>query len=165
MQPPESTRFQKGRSGNPHGRPRRNRLAADIESIFSQTFDLAIAGKRRKVALTEALVWRMSDLALKGDKKAAHAISKFAEKASLVQATPARPRITEICHIIITPSYMLAKMGALKNVDNRWLIESWILKEALMHKPDAPAAIDLSILAESVVDKEFLSELVGARAA
>ncbi len=163
--PPKCNRFRKNQSGNPQGRPKKTRLTADIESIFNQIFDLAINGERIKATLTEALVWQMSALALKGDRKASRAMSKFVQKASLAQATPPPRRITHIRNIVMTTSLSLSTLGALRNVSNRWLIESWILEEALAHKPDALATIDPDVLAEWVVDKKFLAQLILGRAA
>ena len=56
--PPKSTRFRKGQSGNPRGRPRKERLADPISAldvVIDKTLTIEQDGKSREVTVEEAL--------------------------------------------------------------------------------------------------------------
>jgi hypothetical protein len=67
--PPLETRFAKGRSGNPHGRPKRNHqtLAAAIEAVMRDPIVYFELGRRKIAPNKEVLIKRLIQLALKGN--------------------------------------------------------------------------------------------------
>lgn len=74
-------RFEKGRSGNPAGRPkawRPNNSAFDI--IFDKTFTVLQGGTERELTVDEALQIQTYQAALKGSKMAVRAVLKMIEK-------------------------------------------------------------------------------------
>lgn len=157
-QPPKNTQFKKGRSGNPKGRPKKL-STKNIESIFNQKLDITIDGKRQSASLPEALVLKTVNMALQGDLKAARAIRKLVEKASLVEADPPLTKITEVQRVIMTTGYALSKLGALTCIGDKWQIEPWILMAALARNPTALSNCDHSVLADRVTDKTVLDQL------
>lgn len=69
--PPVHSRFQKGRSGNPRGRPRgRRSLESIVGEVLDQKMWASLNGRRKRVAVEMAIVLRVRELALKGDLKA-----------------------------------------------------------------------------------------------
>lgn len=77
-QPPVATRFQKGRSGNPKGRPKGSRnLQNCLEDVLGQRVSVIIDGRTRKLTKVEITVRRLVDAALRGDLKAISAIIKL----------------------------------------------------------------------------------------
>ncbi|SLN63403.1 hypothetical protein PEL8287_03457 [Roseovarius litorisediminis] len=69
MNPPEHTRFKKGKSGNPRGRPRKRE---DLNTVLNRVLNrkIRIKDDGRKMPLRDALIWKLRELALQGDKQA-----------------------------------------------------------------------------------------------
>ena len=69
--PPEATRFKKGASGNPNGRPKGTPdLKTIVRELLSAQVTVTEGGKKRKVSTLTATVMRLSEKALKGDMRA-----------------------------------------------------------------------------------------------
>lgn len=68
--PPKETRFKKGQSGNPKGRPKGS-LSLDglLRRELAKPITITENGKRRRVPKGEALVTRVVNTALAGDLK------------------------------------------------------------------------------------------------
>lgn len=65
--PPRHTRFEKGRSGNPKGRPKGGRNKGSvIRSIIDRKVTVRENGRKRRVTVFEALVESMTAKALRG---------------------------------------------------------------------------------------------------
>lgn len=69
MSPPEHTRFQKGKSGNPRGRPKKK---DDIYTLLQRVLKrkVRLKGEDRQMPIREALIRKLRDLALSGDPRA-----------------------------------------------------------------------------------------------
>ena len=69
MNPPEHTRFKKGKSGNPRGRPRKQE---DQNTMLHRVLNRKVRVKDndQKLPIRDALMWKLRDLALNGDKQA-----------------------------------------------------------------------------------------------
>jgi Family of unknown function (DUF5681) len=66
--PPRQTRFQKGRSGNPGGRPRRARDLAALLSVALDTPSVIIEeGKRRRATKREVIAAQLVDRSAQAD--------------------------------------------------------------------------------------------------
>ena len=69
MNPPEHTRYKKGKSGNPRGRPRKRE---DLNTVLQRVLNRKVRVKDndRKLPIRDALIWKLRELALQGDKQA-----------------------------------------------------------------------------------------------
>lgn len=66
--PPVDTRFQKGASGNPRGRPKGSRnLATLVARVFSRTVVAQDNGRQRRISVAEAMVTKIMAKAVSGD--------------------------------------------------------------------------------------------------
>lgn len=69
MNPPEHTRFKKGRSGNPRGRPRkREGLKTGLQRVLNRK--VRVKDNDQRIAIRDALMWKLREFALQGDKQA-----------------------------------------------------------------------------------------------
>ena len=79
--PPEHTRFKKGRSGNPKGRPSGHRnIATDLKAALSERIRVTVGGKEQTISKQYAMLIAMANKAVKGDTRAATVITTMASK-------------------------------------------------------------------------------------
>jgi len=69
--PPLHTRFQKGRSGNPNGRPRgRKNMATLLSAALDASIIVVENGRRKKITKREAIVTQLVNKSASADLKA-----------------------------------------------------------------------------------------------
>ena len=79
--PPKSTRFQKGRSGNPRGRPRCTRnFKTDLKETLARPVQVTEAGRARSISTQQASLERLREKALRGDQRALDRLLEYAER-------------------------------------------------------------------------------------
>jgi hypothetical protein len=94
--PPVSTRFRKGQSGNPRGRPRKQLKphSSVFDVVIDRTLTITQNGKPREVTVDEALQHRTYQDAIAGNRAARREVLKMIakrEKAITKRAPPAIP--------------------------------------------------------------------------
>ncbi len=68
--PPERTRFRKGQSGNPKGRPVKARTLSEmVEKVLAKDLRIKEEGKTKKISLLEAVVLQLGRKAASGDNR------------------------------------------------------------------------------------------------
>ena len=69
--PPRHTRFRKGQSGNPRGRPKGSRnFASELDEILNAPVPVTENGRKTQVSTRKAVLLRLREKALKGDPRA-----------------------------------------------------------------------------------------------
>ena len=71
--PPKATRFQKGKSGNPRGRPRNRHRDIPYDGLLGQIVTVREDGRERRVTAAEAFILQLTKKGLEGDSASARA--------------------------------------------------------------------------------------------
>jgi hypothetical protein len=87
-QPPASTRFRKGQSGNPRGRPKDSKRQAPYHTVLSQKVTVREEGVSRQMTAAEAFLLHVTRSGLEGDGAAARAAMAAIEEARVRRGPP-----------------------------------------------------------------------------
>jgi hypothetical protein len=90
MSPPEHTRFKKGKSGNPKGRPKKK---DDIFTLLQRVLKrkVRVNGADQQMPIREALIRKLRELALSGDPRAINLQRRIMEEAGADQTERVDP--------------------------------------------------------------------------
>jgi hypothetical protein len=140
--PPTTTRFTKGRSGNPAGRPRGRHRQAPYESVLGQMVKIREGGAERHVTAAEAFVLQLTKRGLEGDGAAARECLAMIEQARERQGASRSP-ISTIVLVGVAPGSVTSALEPLrmaKKLDAyretaRMVLEPWLVEPALARLP------------------------------
>jgi hypothetical protein len=94
--PPRNTRFRKGQSGNPQGRPKGAfRFAGILQRALNEPVAVVEQGERRSISKLEAVVKQLVNKAAGGDLRAVTLVTQLIEQ---VQSSPEEHRAPEGLH-------------------------------------------------------------------
>ena len=163
--PPAHSKFVKGKSGNPKGRPKGTHVGSTLANLVNQTITVTVEGIPRKMPLTEALAMSLAHRALAGNTAAAREFMKIVEKVSSEQknAEEKPDRIEKIEISWVSPkecNNSLEKLGAIKQVEESWRIQTWVVEAALKRSRIALNESDKTLLGNSMVDRDALQSLL-----
>jgi hypothetical protein len=145
--PPRTTRFTKGRSGNPAGRPRGRHREAPYDAVLGQMVTIREGGTERRVAAAEAFLLQLAKRGVEGDSAAARASLDMLEEAGEQQSL-SRP--LRIVRVIVAPGSVTTALKALrmaKKLDPhgetaRIALEPWLVEAALARLPQPLSPAD-----------------------
>jgi len=90
--PPLHTRFQKGRSGNPNGRPRgRKNMATLLSAALDASIIVVENGRRKKITKREAIVTQLVNKSASADLKATQIVLAMLRELDALPDGPADP--------------------------------------------------------------------------
>jgi Family of unknown function (DUF5681) len=146
--PPRTTRFAKGRSGNPAGRPRGRHREAPYEAVLGQMVKIREGGIERPVTAAEAFLLQLTKRALEGDGAAARESLAMIEQANERQVA-GQSRISEIVLVCVAPGSVTSALEPLRMARKldpyretaRMALEPWLVEAALarLSQPLSPA--------------------------
>jgi hypothetical protein len=135
--PPGATRFAKGRSGNPSGRPRGRHRQAPYASILGQMVKIREGGAERHVTAADAFVLQLTKRGLEGDGAANRECLAMIEQAGERQGAGQSP-ITAIVMVGVAPGGVTSALEPLRMAkklnlhrDARMALEPWLVEAAL----------------------------------
>ena len=136
--PPTSSRFRKGQSGNPRGRPRNRRREIPYDHVLGQMVTIRDDRGERRVTAAEAFLLQLTKKGLQGDSAAARASLAAIEEARSKRQSDG-PIITAIVSKCVSPGSVGCSLDALgmavklnKYTENaRYELKPWIVEAAL----------------------------------
>jgi len=135
--PPQSTRFQKGRSGNPRGRPRNRYKEIPYDALLGQIVTIREDGRERRVTGAEAFLLQLTQKGLAGDSAAARASLEAIEDARSKRVGQSEQIVIVWSFVGMGVGSILRTLGiALKRWPRdqkrvRFELEPWIVEAAL----------------------------------
>lgn len=134
---PQATRFKKGTSGNPKGRPRGRHRSIPYDTLLGQMVTIREDGRERRVTAAEAFMLQLTRKGLQGDSAAARASLAAIEAAQ--QRTEPQSTVDVIRFITIRFSIgtimrdlgIAIKKHPLDEEKVRWELNAWIIEAAL----------------------------------
>lgn len=142
--PPAATRFRKGQSGNPRGRPRGSKRQAPYEAVLGQLVTVREDGQARRMTAAEAFLLHITRRGLDGDGAAARAAMAAIEEARARRSPGDSERVTVIVLRSIAPGAVNTAMLPLRMAVTldpcrdtaRTVIEPWLVEAALARLGD-----------------------------
>lgn len=138
--PPRSTRFQKGRSGNPRGRPRGSRNEIPYDSLLGQMVTVREDGRERRVTAAEAFLLQLTQKGLAGDSSSARASMTALEEARSQRPNGSSPLSIRIVFLgvdsVLDSLGLATKTSPLNEKLVRWWLKPWIVEAALARLGD-----------------------------
>ena len=137
--PPRTSRFTKGKSGNPAGRPRGRHRQAPYEGALGQMVTICEGGTERRVTAAEAFLLQLAKRGIEGNGAAARA-----SLAVIEQARDRRSEYGTIREVLlmaggsITPALEQLRMAKILDPygkTERMALEPWLVQAALARLP------------------------------
>ncbi|MHA7819621.1 MAG: DUF5681 domain-containing protein [Erythrobacter sp.] len=148
-QPPKATRFKKGKSGNPRGRPKNRHREIPYDAVLGQMVTIREDGRTRRVTAAEAFLLQLTQKGLAGDSAAARASLDAIEaaRASMGSDTPRIGKIIWSCvdsgaDAILEPLGLAKLKYPTDETRVRWELNPWIVEAALEHLGDERLNVD-----------------------
>ena len=135
--PPRGTRFQKGRSGNPKGRPKNRKAALPYDHVLGQMVTIREDGRERRVTAAEAFLLQLTKKGLEGDGPSMRAFLGAIDSARPRRNDDDELQINRIIFTTSGPGIVLKGLGlAVKKYPTdkscaKWELRPWIVEAAL----------------------------------
>jgi hypothetical protein len=142
--PPMSTRFQKGQSGNPKGRPKGRQNRPPYDTVLGQMVMIKEDGVERRVTAAEAFLLYVTKRGLEGDGAAARSAMAALEEARSARTATGDGDLRTIVVSFVSPGSVNSALEPLRMAakldryrpSERMMLEPWLVQEALSRLGD-----------------------------
>lgn len=151
--PPRRSRFAKGKSGNPAGRPRGRYRQAPHEAVLGQMVTIREGGTERRVTAAEAFLLQLAKRGIEGDGAAARASLALIEEARNKRSECETIReVLLVAGRSITPALQQLRMAKILDpygATERMALEPWLVEAALARLPQPLSPADQRIIVKA----------------
>jgi hypothetical protein len=162
--PPTASRFRKGQSGNPRGRPRNRRRDIPYDHVLGQMVTIRDGRGARRVTAAEAFLLQLTKKGLQGDSAAARASLAAIEEARAKRPSDVQ-RISSVVCKGVSPGSVGSSLDALAMALKRpryseavrYELKPWLVELALarigthrLSVPEQKIVVDATATPEKV---------------
>lgn len=147
--PPKGNRFEKGRSGNPKGRPRNRRRDIPYDTLLGQMVTVREDGRERRVTAAEAFILQLTKKGLEGDSASARAGLAAIENARSARRQSGNDVEPLVVVLVAFGSCSVARdlgLGVKINASSKervkFLLNPWIVEAALDRLKDRQLSLE-----------------------
>ena len=147
--PPSGTRFRKGQSGNPKGRPKNRHRDVPYDAVLGQMVTIREDGRERRVTAAEAFLLQLTQKGLAGDSTAAQASLGAIEVAREARGDDrVQPQTIILSFVKSGADAIVGTLGIAKRqypADEqrvRWKLNPWIVEAALQRMDAAQLSVE-----------------------